>query len=264
MGKNYQINRKVISKLRRFIRSYAYQSEITKLRTKYGIPPNGFFIPDSLDEIDFYHIPKSLNIRLSQTGSDISLAKLLNFTKSSSVWKLKKSGSISFNATVSFDPIDKIKLDISKAMEKFPYKSMPLLFLACMYLFYNDIEKFIHIQQDKTHKIISVFPTFDTARPNVVIRRHPDTTKNDLLDFLEKTPWKEINPRTSKTKNKLLENRHSDPDRLKMHDFINKNGHLSNKKLVRLVMDRFPEKITRPVDEGSVGKIKSLEHNRRQ
>jgi len=100
----------------------------------------------------------------------------------------------------------------------------------------------------------------------VSIKISPYASLRDITDYIRKNSQiikelqkghinKKIKIGKIKTKKQAIQER---------NEFIYNNRRESRKKIVSMVSSTFPEKITRSIDEGSVGKIISLEQKRRK
>lgn len=100
----------------------------------------------------------------------------------------------------------------------------------------------------------------------IAIRISPYASERDILDYVRKMApaikeWQKpyIKPGVKigkiRKKNPLIEER---------NNFVYENRSLSYKKIVSLVMKKFPEDICESIDEGAIGKIISLERNKRK
>jgi len=251
MGKN-KSNKKVINTFRDFLRTDSFQKTARELRVKYGILPSGISISDKeLPEINQQTFP-------------------INFG--------------------SGDLYRELNRDIENLISGFPIKHWAVVFLSKVYIFYNDIERFVHLKPDFDYGVIEIFNLaedlstydggFDPDNGNspmallkevvnrgdeypIAIGVHKDATKRDLIDFISKN-WKRIAGERSGEESRLLQVRTRREGSREMTDFIYRNRHMSRKKLANLVCEMFPEKLTRSIDAGSIGKIISIEKKRRK
>ena len=100
----------------------------------------------------------------------------------------------------------------------------------------------------------------------IILRINPQTSRNALVDYIEKNWSRYIAPTLllyRKKTSKLGKLRNKDEQRKKIYNFIYKNRKKPYEKIVSLTMDKFPGKISQSIDAGSVGKIISLEKERR-
>jgi len=250
MGEIDQGKKKLINFLDNFIDSDYFQKRIIKIRREFKIPDNGIKPPKRIiNSLEAINIPKKIRGR-----------KALN----------RKLVTSQYMQIVNKLPIDGLK--IKKIIN--------------IYLYYN-IKNYEILMSDKeeldvcrVHDILGEINSYSPLLPKnrvmgqfkygyekypVVIKIHPDATQRDIISYI-KTYWEEIDSCLShykgkktigsvRTKNALIKER---------NDFIYKNRDLPYWKICTLVADNFPGNVSNSINEGSIGKIISLEIKRRK
>ncbi|MFA6897139.1 MAG: hypothetical protein WCQ96_02560 [Patescibacteria group bacterium] len=258
MEKISKTKRKLINYLDRFIDSDEFQNNIKILRKEFCIPKKGF---------------------------KLSKRKRTKIFKENLLTDLFY---IMYIAEESKDNKNEIKFlnDINKSLERviqadFPYSSS-LLFIFKIYLFYNEriyevLE--VGIQSSDLCEVVDVIEDIEDLNAfdfigvlgllrrsyedfPIAIRIHPNVTQRDLIDYIENN-WLKINHllrKYRKEESSLGKLRARDASKKKMYDFIYENRRLPEKKIFRLVSEKFDKEL----DFGHIGKIISLEKKRRK
>jgi len=247
---------KLSNYLEDFIDSEYFQIGTKSFRKKYGIPLKGF------------KFPKDLKTRLTDLNyrSFYTLRRELEEEK----WKMN----------------DDAWHDMYDLFEKFPVQGVAVRIFLKIYLLYdfklyevlksnysiNDfnfcevgdiesIKKAIPVQNNALEDLISLeFGDFP-----VILKINPAIGQRVLVNYIE-SHWKLINYYLQKYKNKdskLGKTRTRNKLKRERDRFIYKNRDLPYKDIVVLVSDKFPT-VSKTIDEGSVGKIISLERKRRK
>lgn len=229
---------KLWNSIRGFITKEKSQEKIKKLRIKYRIPKNGFPIFGAT----WTHPPKE--------------------------WDLYKSDCLQRSHLMMT-----IQKDIKKLCpDGFSEKDFVPIFEE--YLFYNNLfispepnsHNLIYVTDLKT-KLDSLgrkITNNDIATYPVAILISPYAGERDILDFVKKLYKIEIEPiqkKYRKADSLIGKFRKRNRTKTMRNQFIYENRNLPYKKLVPLVSKNFPG---HQVDEGSVGKIISLETKRRK
>lgn len=174
--------------------------------------------------------------------------------------------------------------DMESILSEFPLKHWGVLFLAKIYFFYNDIDRFVNLNPDIHYGVLETFNLandlatyeqgFDPDNgddPIVMLKEivargeeypvaigiHKDASKRDLLDFIAKS-WKEIIKQRASGGSKLLEVRGRKSKNRFTADLIYKNKGLSIKEIRGILSDQNIFK-----DDGEIAKIRSQEIKRR-
>ena len=226
-------HKKLINYFRETSDKEVIQTKIKSFRKKYGIPLNGFILnPD-----DYKEIPESW---WHKTGK---------FIKS---YELNK--------------------DVCDILKIYRLSKDWVLFLTA-YLFYNklvidgaenryNLLQAVDISSNK-NKIAGIDPAFYPVA--VCISTY--ASKRDILDFIGRTYNPLISSLQTEYKSKEVKIgkfRTKKPEIQARNKFIYNHRHLPFKEIVSMVSSEFPGKITNTIDEGSVGKIISLEKKRRK
>jgi hypothetical protein len=144
------------------------------------------------------------------------------------------------------------------------------------YLFFNNAHLSLHpaeknlivVSDGKTRYDSQGKPIDDEVTELYPVTLHisPHASRNDILDYIEKLYSTEILPIQKKyrsTEVKIGSFRKRSRTIRARDNFIYENRDLPRKEIVRLVMEKFPA-VADTVDEGSVGKLISLEIKRRK
>ncbi len=233
-----QAFRKLWNATQGLIAKETFQEKIKGLRVKHKIPENGFFVSDKVRT----HPPKE--------------------------WVLYES-----NFSKRLYSMMTIQKDIEKICpDGFPKKDFVSIFED--YLFYNHLflspepnsHNLIYITDLKTksdslgHRLNNN----DVTTYPVAILISPYAGERDILDFIKRLYKIEIKPIQEKYKKSdslIGKSRKRNKTKRIRNQFIYENRRLPYKTISALVGKKFPE---HDVDEGSVGKIISLETKRRK
>lgn len=101
----------------------------------------------------------------------------------------------------------------------------------------------------------------------IAIMVNPYASQRDILEFVKLVYTHEIEPLQKRYKKESIligKVKSKDPEIKKRDDFIYSNRHLPRKKIVNLVEKNFSRKLSDPINEGSVGKIISIQKERRK
>lgn len=100
----------------------------------------------------------------------------------------------------------------------------------------------------------------------VAIGISPNASQREIIDFIKKMfpDIKRIQDKYKTKGSRLGKVRTKNPRKQEIGDFIYENQNLPYREIVSLVCKKFPEEDTESIDEGSVGKIISLENKRRK
>lgn len=247
---------KVMNLLEEFTDSDFFQSEVVRIRKQFAIPPGGLDLTETdrkdLMKSDFFHIPKAL-----VGGRESSKA---------------------------------IYLEIRKIAHKLAVNGIGIRHFLRLYLFYNimfpdvpwldeeNLLKFVNLDDqywerwdddEEYQKDFLRDLQIENAQYPLAIRIHPAASQRDLLDYVKKQ-WHLIHehqlkylPGVRKVKY-FPKIRARKPGIRERNRFIFRNRSLPYKKIVSLVAEKFSKELSRTVDEGSVGKIISIERKRRK
>jgi len=262
MKKVSQSKQKLLNYLDAFMDSDFFQDSIEKARKELNVPSDGYKLSEDL-RIDliknafvrmFFYIPNGIT------------EEKKNF--------VKRTNSL-----------------IAKIIEKFQLDNLKIKSIFKIYLFYNErlyeaLDEYIINDRDEANlcqitdmkeylnEYITMAPPEATIKAveykfkdyPIIIRIHPSATQRDITDYI-KNYWPILEYHLSKHKNKIttrLGKMKTRNKKIKERDeFIYKNKHLSRKELSFLVSKKFPD-VADSIDEGSVGKIVSLEKKRRK
>lgn len=258
MKKVNQGKQKLLNYMDRFIDSDYFQNYMIALRKRFEIPLNGFKLPKELRNrlirnatLDkFFHIPEALKNRKHNILKDVNMA-LKDLTK------------------------------------KFPIDDIQILFVFKIYLFYNtklyealeggiDEVNLCRIEDIKDEleeydflappqDVVAIFKRKFKNYP-IALKLHPSISQRDLLNYI-KHYWPIISFYLGQYKDKksmLGKIRNGNSQIKRRNKFIYEHRNLRYKKIVSLVGEHFPENISKAIDEGSVGKIISLERKKRK
>lgn len=258
MKENSKTKEKFKNYLDRFIDSDDFQNNVKELRKELGIPQKGF------------RFSKKRKEKLLRENLLIELFYVMYIAEELRGSKDERNLLNSINA------------HLEKVIKKdFPYSSS-LLFIFKIYLFYNEriyeVLK-VGIQSSDLCEVVDVIEDIEDLNDfdfigvlgllrrsyedfPIAIRIHPNVTQRDLIDYIENN-WSKINSflhRYRKEESSLGKLRARDTSKKEMYDFIYENRMLPEKKIFRLVSEKFDKEL----DFGHIGKIISLEKKRRK
>lgn len=190
------------------------------------------------------------------------------------------------NGTFSFPPEghshDEMRLlrndIISKICQKYKLHYFDFSDILLSFVYYNFLKPLDEIGSCGLLRVSDVvvdreeigglFEISDDIVYPISIRISPYASQRDIVNFIEnKSVWKNsIKFLQDKYKEKDImigRVRRKDNQIQKRNDYIFKHRNLSRKEIVHLVYKKFPE-LSDPIDEGSVGKVISLERKKRK
>ncbi|MDD5098124.1 MAG: hypothetical protein PHD31_00135 [Candidatus Pacebacteria bacterium] len=249
-----QAHQKLLRYLDDYIDSDKFHLKVGILRKKFAIPANG--------------------LPLSKTKNDL----------------LVKNGFDPFYIPEQIKNISlrDINRNIKERIKDFPIENQIIFCFLRLYIFYN--KKFYSVLSKKipgeeanlcivervkfdieeltsglpSNEIVKIFERNFKDYP-VAIKLHPSISSKDLISYIKKNwqyikfllgDYEDINSRIGKTRkrNPLIKERNS---------FIYQNRHLPHKEIYRIAVKKFPD-ISKSIDQGSIGKIISIERKRRK
>ncbi len=258
MKKSGQAKQKLLNYIDDFIDSDCFQVGIIALRKKFDIPSSGFDLPEKLKR------------KLIQNIQIESLTLVPPETEN------KKPGIIK-----------EIHLGIKELSKNFPLNDNQVISLFKIYLFYNvklyealegsldeinlcriedvkdELEEYEFLAPSKD--VVDIFKKKFNNYP-IALKLHPSISQRDLVDYI-KHNWNIINFYLSQYKDEkstLGKTRNRNNEIKKRDKFIYDNRHLSHKEISSLVSKNFSREVSDTINEGSVGKIISLEKKRRK
>ena len=258
MKKVDQGKQKLLNYIDRFIDSDYFQNGITELRKEFRIPSNGFKLSIKSEnkliinrKINaFFHIPKILKNRKKNILKDINIA-LKNLNK------------------------------------KFPINDPQIIFVFKIYLFYNkklyevlnetidetnlcrienikeELEEYNFLAPPK--EVVKIFKRKFKDYP-IILKLHPSISQRDLLNYI-KNHWAIISFYLERHKDgdSMLGRIRTRNNKIKERDqFIYKYRNLPYGQIISLVSQNFSKDVSLILDEGNIGKIISLEKERRK
>lgn len=174
-----------------------------------------------------------------------------------------------------------VNSQIRKTYEKFPVNDIRITAIFTAYIYYNlkiykilsdinnicaieDIKQTIQEREGLKLGIEEINRMIGTDTYPVILKINPSVSQRDIVSYI-KDNWKIIKYHLDKyeNKSKLGKIRSRDPKIKERDRFIYKNREKPYKEIVSLVQKEFPE-VSDSVDQGSVGKIISLEKQRRK
>jgi len=250
-----QPQQKLLRYLDDYLESNKFQLKIKILREKFGIPQNGF------------PISQERELSLSQNNNFINRIYLPE--------KLKEI------------PLRNINLAIKEAIKDFSLENNGVFPFFRLYLFYNKkfdfpfVEKLPHdetnlcgierVKFDLNEYSSAIPPEYAIKilkqkydKYPVSIKIHPSASSKDLIIFIKKN-WlyiKSLLEEYEDKKSKVGKSRKRNPQIKERNQFIYENRYLSYKEISKKVRKKFPD-ISESIDQGSIGKIISIETKRR-
>ncbi|MGM0438935.1 MAG: hypothetical protein ACQEP3_00650 [Patescibacteria group bacterium] len=174
-----------------------------------------------------------------------------------------------------------VNSQMGRAYEKFPVNDIRITAIFTVYIYYNlkiykilnktdnicsieDIKQTIQEREGLKLNSKEINRMIGTDTYPVILKINPSASQRDIVSYI-KDNWKIIKYHLDKyeNKSKLGKIRSRDPKIKERDRFIYKNREKPYKEIVSLVQKKFPE-VSDSIDQGSVGKIISLERQRRK
>ena len=269
---------KVLNYFDHFIELDNFQDTVRWIRKKFKIPKDGFKLPKKLFKNGSVNVPD----RLKKTDFTsyiwgitedfpIDEERIETFLKIYILYNIKYEDILHNDKTYVEITGGVTAGDIFDTYIKYPDGSTNKKKVDKDYLQLCKVEDLkkdfeMHIPLFTSEHIVGMLKHRYEKYP-VVIKLHPSTTKNDFLCYIEKNWKSSVEPllnRHKDKKSKLGKLKTRDPLKKEMYRFIYKNQNLPYKEIVSLAGSKFPGKVSASLDEGSVGKIISLERKRRK
>jgi hypothetical protein len=253
-----QSKQKIINYLDYYIDSDYFQTEIFALRKRLRLPPQG------------YKLPKGLKQELDIKGKT---DKLFDVPK-----KIKKEWD---------HPFREVNLSMKKITKDFPLHNFTIDYFFRIYLFYNErlfgmLSSEFHdidlcVIEDMPEELRDIYTNPDTdavletvqshfEQYPIIIKLFPLATQRDVISFI-KSHWRLIDLDLSQYRKeniKLGKLRKRNSFIKERNEFIYKNRKNPYKKIISLVEEHFSKEVAYSLDEGYIGKIISLEEQRRK
>jgi hypothetical protein len=257
MNKPDQAKQKLLNYIDDFIDSDCFQVGIIALRKKFDIPSSGFDLPEKLKRklIQNIQIESFTLVPPEIENKKPGIIKEIHFE----IKELSKNFPIYDNQTIS---IFKIYLFYNTKLYEALQGSLDEINLCRIEDIKDELEEYEFFGHPKD--VAGIFKKKFDDYP-IALKLHPSISQRDLVDYV-KHNWHIINFYLSQYRDKesmLGKIRNKNSEIKKRDKFIYENRHLSHKEISSLVSKNFKE-VSDVINEGSVGKIISLEKKRRK
>lgn len=244
--------KKILNYLDDFIESDNFQNTVYWIRKKFKIPKTGFKPPKNIFRGGFVNVPKRLiktdfssYIRGIAEDLPINDQRITAFLHIYILYNMKNEDMLHDDRTYAVITGGLTVGDIFKTYTKYTDGSTNKKTIDKEYLnlcivedLKKDIETYTPLFSSK--HIIGIIEHKYKKYP-VVIGLHPNISRNDLIDYIERN-WKSISSRLEQhkdKKSKLGKLRTRKTSKKEKYDFIYKNRSLSKKVLADLIYDKF-------------------------
>ena len=250
MKSSEQSKKKLLNYLDYFIESDFFQSKVKEIRKKVGIPEGGF-------EVD------------SDKFKDLSWFDYFLYEPK----QLKKKGN---------NTLKKVNIEVQEVCKEFSIDNIQIKTIFRIYIYHNkknyellnDLDNMCSIAdmrteiEDREGLSLSTEEVIQILKLNtypIGLRIHPSASQRDIVSYI-KNNWDDIKSYLSHYKkegSKFGKIRSRNPKIKERDRFIYKHRKKPYKEIASLVQKEFPE-VSDSVDQGSIGKIISLEKQRRK